>query len=132
MSEENVEIVRQAYERLNRGDVEGVVELCDENFVVDMSERVFNPAVYRGHEGIRRFYRDVMEVWETYHWDVEDALTSGDDVVAMLHCLGRGRGSGLEIDWRVAWIWTVRNGRGMSLRFFRDRDRALEAAGLAR
>jgi len=130
MSQENVELVRQAFDRLNRGDVEGVVELCDEKFVIDMSERVFNPAVYRGHDGIRRFYGDVMEVWEHYEWIVEDALTSRDAVVAMLHCLGRGRGSGLEIDWRVAWIWTVRDGRGISLRFYRDRDRALEAAGL--
>jgi ketosteroid isomerase-like protein len=131
MSQENVELVREAYERLNRGDVEGVVELCDENFVIDMSERVFNPAVYRGHDGIRRFYADVMEVWESFEWNVEDALTSGDAVVAMLHALGRGEGSGLEIDWRVAWIWTVRDGRCVSLRFYRDRDRALEAAGLS-
>jgi ketosteroid isomerase-like protein len=131
MSEENVELVRQAYERLNRGDVEGVVELCDEGIVIDMSERVFNPAVYEGHDGIRRFYGDVMEVWEHYEWNVEDALVSGDAVVAMLHCLGRGGGSGLEIDWRVAWIWTLREGRIQSFRFYRERDAALEAAGLA-
>jgi|SRR5215207_6400866 ketosteroid isomerase-like protein len=131
MSQENVEIVRQAFERLNRGDVDGVIELCDEAFVIDMSERVFNPDVYHGHDGIRRFYEGVVDAWEHYEWNVEDALTAQDAVVAMLHCLGHGRGSGLEIDWRVAWIWTVRDGRATSLRFYRDRDRAVEAVGLS-
>ena len=55
MSQENVEIVGQIFERLNRGDVEGVVELCDDDFVMDMTERVFNPDTYQGHAGIRRF-----------------------------------------------------------------------------
>jgi ketosteroid isomerase-like protein len=131
MSEENVRLVRRAYESLNRGDVEPIVEFCDEDFVLDMSQRVFNPNVYDGHDGIRRFYRDVMEIWESYQWTVENALASGDDVVAMLRCVGRGRGSGLEVNWRVAWIWSFRNGRGKSLRFYRDRDQALEAAGLS-
>lgn len=35
-------MVRRIYERLNRGDVEGVIELCDDDFLMDMSERVFN------------------------------------------------------------------------------------------
>jgi hypothetical protein len=43
MSQENVEIVRRIDERLNRGDIEGVIALCDDDFVTDMSERVFNP-----------------------------------------------------------------------------------------
>jgi ketosteroid isomerase-like protein len=30
----NVEIVRRVYERLNRGDVEGVVEFCDDDFLI--------------------------------------------------------------------------------------------------
>jgi|EndMetStandDraft_8_1072994.scaffolds.fasta_scaffold72120_5 uncharacterized protein len=130
MSQHNVEVVRKAFDLLNTGDIEGLVDLCDEGFVIDMSERIFNPHVYRGHDGIRRFYADVVDAWEHYEWNVEDALTSHDAVVAFLHCLGRGRGSGLEIDWRVAWIWTIRDGRGMSLRFYRDRGEALEAVGL--
>jgi ketosteroid isomerase-like protein len=66
MPQENVEVVRQVYERLNRGDVEGVVALCDEDFLMDMSERVFNPDTYRGHDGVRRFYEGVVDAWESY------------------------------------------------------------------
>jgi ketosteroid isomerase-like protein len=124
-----VKLVRQAFERLNRGDVEGVVDLCDENFVIDMSGRVFNPALYRGHDGIRRFYGDVREVWEHYEWNVEDTLTSG---IPSSRCSTVWDAAGGAV-WRStgAWvIWIVRDGRGISLRFYRERARALKAAGL--
>jgi ketosteroid isomerase-like protein len=130
MSEENVEMVRRIYEQLNRGDVEGVVELCDDDFLMDMSERVFNPDTYRGHDGIRRFYEGVSDAWESYRWAVEETRVAGDSVVAMLHCQGKSREGGPEVDWRVAWLWKFRRGRPVSLRFYRDRSKALEAAGL--
>ncbi len=130
MSEENVEIVRRAYDHLNRGDVEGLERICDDDFVMDLSERVFNPATYRGHSGIQQFVTDVNEAWERYHWEVEDTLIAGDSVVALLHCEGRSRQGGPEVDWRVAWLWKFEAGRPVSLRFYRDRDQALEAAGL--
>jgi ketosteroid isomerase-like protein len=130
MSQENVEIVRQIYEQLNRGDVEGVVELCDDDFLMDMSERVFNPDTYRGHDGIRRFYGGVTDAWKSYVWTVEETRVAGDTVVAMLHCEGQSREGGPGVDWRVAWLWKLRQGRSVFARFYRDRADALEAAGL--
>jgi ketosteroid isomerase-like protein len=131
MSQENVEIVRRIYERLNRGDIEGVVGLCDDDFVMDMSERVFNPDTYRGHDGIRRFYDGVTDAWESYLWDVEEARVTGDSVVAMLHCEGQSHEGGPGVDWRVAWLWKLRRGRAVYVRFYRHRAKALQAAGLS-
>jgi ketosteroid isomerase-like protein len=130
MSEENVEIVRLAYERLNGGDIDGLIELCSSDFQLDMSERVFNPAVYEGHEGIRRFHVEVLEVWEEFEWEPKRLVQSGDQVVALLHAHGRGRGSGLEIDRRIAMLWTVRESEAISLRLYVDEADALGAAGL--
>jgi ketosteroid isomerase-like protein len=130
MSQENAEVVRRIYERLNRGDVEGVVELCDDDLRMDMTERVFNPDTYSGHEGIRRFYQGVRDAWESYTWDVEEARVAGDLVVAMLRCQGVSREGGPPVDWRVAWLWKCRRGRPVSVRFYRQRSDALEAAGL--
>jgi len=130
MPQENGELVRRIYERLNRRDVEGVVELCDDDFLMDMSERVFNPDTYRGHDGIRRFHEGVVDCWESYRWDVEETRVAGDSVVAMLHCTGQTREGGPGVDWRVAWLWNLRGGRPVSVRFFRDRAKALAAAGL--
>jgi ketosteroid isomerase-like protein len=131
MSKENAEIVQRAYKLLNQGDIEGLVSLCRDDFVMDMSERVFNPETYRGHEGIRQFHRDVQEAWETYEWHVEEARTTGDSVVAMLYCHGTSREGGPQVDWRVAWIWNFDRGKATSLRFYRERQEALEAVGLS-
>jgi ketosteroid isomerase-like protein len=130
MSQENAEVVRRIYELLNRGDVEGVVELCDDEFLMDMTERVFNPDTYRGPDGIRRFYAGVQDAWESYRWDVEETRIAGDSVVALLHCEGKSREGGPGVDWRVAWLWELRRGMPVSLRFYRQRADALEAAGL--
>jgi len=131
MSQEHVEMVRRAYERLNESDHEGLADLCSEDFLMDMSERVFNPDTYRGRDGISRFVNDVREAWDSYRWDMEEALTAGDAVVALVHCEGHGRAGGPRVDWRVAWLWKVRQDKLVFVRFYRDRAKALEAAGLS-
>jgi ketosteroid isomerase-like protein len=130
MSQENVELVRRAHEALNDGDMDALVALCDVEFRLDMSDRVFNPAVYEGHAGIVRFYSEVRDVWASYLWQPEELVQTGENVVALLRSGGRGRGSGVEVERQTAMVWTVRDGRATALRFFRDRDEALEAVRL--
>lgn len=130
MSQQDIDLIRSAYEALNRGDIEALVDVCDPDFQLDMSERVFNPATYDGHDGIRRFYGEVREVWEEFRWEPEALHDAGDQVVALLHSHGRGSGSGIEIDRDVAMVWTVREGRASALRFYLDQAEALKAAGL--
>ena len=122
---ENVEIVRRAHQALNSGDMDALTALCDSRFRLDMSDRVFNPAVYEGHEGIRRFHAEVRDVWESYVWEPEELIAVGSNVVALLRSSGRGRGSGVEVERETAMVWSVQGGRATALRFFRDRDEAL-------
>jgi len=127
----DAEIVRRAHAALNSGDLDALLELCDPGFRLDMSDRVMNPAVYDGHEGIRRFYDEVHEVWQAYTWEPRRILESGDHLVALLHSTGRGRGSGVEIVRETAMVWTVGAGRATSVRFYRDPGEALRASGLS-
>jgi 3-hydroxy-9,10-secoandrosta-1,3,5(10)-triene-9,17-dione monooxygenase reductase component len=124
-----VETIRRAHEALNSGDVEGLVAVCDPSFRLDMSDRVLNPAVYEGHEGIRQFVAEVHEAWETFTWEPEELVESEDHVLALIRSTGRGRGSGVELDRHAAMLWTVPADRAVSLRFFRDRAAARRAAG---
>lgn len=128
---DNGETVRRIYEHLNHGEIDAMIELCDDEFVIDMSGRVFNSDTYDGPDGIRRFYDGVMDLWASYyHWDVEETRRAGDSVVAMLHCTGQSRETGPEVDFHVAWLWTFRGTTPVAVRYFRDRTEALEAAGL--
>lgn len=123
-----VELVRRALAALNAGDMERLIALCDRDFELDMSDRVFNPSTYRGHDGIRQFHSEVLEVWDHYTWEPEQVFCHGGLVVALLCSSGEGRGSGLEVERQTAMIWTVRGNKATSLRFYRDQDRALAAA----
>jgi ketosteroid isomerase-like protein len=129
MSRGNVEIVGLAHEHLNDGDIDGLIALCDGDFDLDMSARTINPATYNGHEGIRRFYREVREVWEEFRWEPTHISEAGDKVVVLLRSHGRGKGSGLEMARDAAMVWAVRNSRLVSVRFYTDQAGALEAAG---
>jgi len=130
MSQENVDAVRSAYEYLNRGDAESLAEMCADDFRMDMTERVFNPDIYKGSDGVRRFLEGVRDAWESYHWSVEETLVAGDGVVAMLHCQAQGHKGSPRVDWHVAWLWRFEGETPVSVRFYRDPDSALEAVRL--
>jgi ketosteroid isomerase-like protein len=130
MSSDGVETVRAALACLNDGDIDGLISYCDDDFDLDMSDRVFNPDTYRGHDGIRRFYGEVSDVWEEFRWEPTRFVDATDAVVVLLHSRGRGRGSGIEMARDAAMVWTVREGRALSLRFYIDQAEALKAAGV--
>jgi ketosteroid isomerase-like protein len=128
MPGEGIETVRRAHQALNAGEIDALIALCGPDFRLDMSDRVFNPAVYHGHEGIRAFYAEVMDVWESFTWDVREIEAHEGLVVAFLESTGKARGSGLELDRRSAMVWRVDGATARSLTFYRDPAEAVAAA----
>jgi ketosteroid isomerase-like protein len=88
------------------------------------------PVYYAGASGIREFFRDVAESWESFRFEATDLRDLGDRVLVLAHVRGRGRVSGVEVDDRWAWIVELRAGRAASLRGFLEHREALEAAGI--
>jgi len=106
------EIVRRIYEALNRRDFEATLELVDDEFELDVTTNVFNPAVYRGPEELRRWAEQVFEVWEEFLLEPEELVASGESekVLARVRVRGVGRGSGVELEDRIWSVWTIRDG----------------------
>jgi uncharacterized protein len=130
MSEENVEIVRWLYDAALRGDTERVIEMADPAVRLDMSERVFNPALYEGHEGLRRFYAEIDEIWEEFRVEPLEFIDAGDMVVVSHLVRGRGKGSGVDVELPSTSVFTLLGGLVIENHMYRDHTRALEAAGL--
>jgi ketosteroid isomerase-like protein len=88
--------------------------------------------VYRGHEGVRRYWRRWLEAWQDLEFDVEGYRDAGEDVVVLI-CNQRqaGRHSGIVTELPpYAMVFTVRDGMLVRWRTFPDQTSALEAAGL--
>ncbi|HST32654.1 MAG TPA: hypothetical protein VLJ80_03935 [Solirubrobacteraceae bacterium] len=128
MSQEDVEVVRRAL-TARRSEF---VDVLDPAVRLDLSERVFNPAVYDGYEGVMRWRADVSDIWDFYRSEPEELFDGDEVVVVFTRERGRAKGSGIEVDQRpTALLCRLRAGRVSEIRLYHDRERALRDAGLA-
>ena len=132
MSRENVEIVRAISDAYARGDYEDALGRLDEDIeFVSPPDITGGGQVWRGREGTRRGVTSFLGTWEDYRYEVRDLIDCGDEVLVEGWQRARGRGSGVEVSEAIYTVWTVREGRVVRQRMFRDRAEALEAAGLS-
>ena len=135
MSRENVEVVQRVYEAARERDTEAVLRLYDHEVDLDFSRiphaTVVGRGLYHGHDGLRSWYADWYEAWESFEQVYEELIDAGEHVVSIVRQHGRGRASGAEVEiGRVAAVWTVREGRVVRMVAFPTRAEALEAVGL--
>jgi ketosteroid isomerase-like protein len=133
MSQENVEIVRQATDAYNRGAFEEAIVWMDPEIEWDMSRtEVPDPGVYRGFDGLRTFQSSWDESWASVELEPQEFIEAGDQVVSVVRQLGRGRLSGAEVEQRFAQLWTLRDGKIVRMEMHPTREAALKAAGAGR
>ena len=125
------DLVRRAYAALAERDFETLSELAVPDFELDVTDRVLNPASYRGEEGLRQFLAEVDELWEFMDMKVERLVERDDEVLALLAVDIKGRGSGLTLQDRIAQRWTLRDGKLVRMRVIADQEAALAEFGAA-
>jgi ketosteroid isomerase-like protein len=128
---EHERLIRQGYEAWNRGDWESMEQVLAPHFEVDATDRVLNPDRYQGIEGFRRLAGEMAEVWDTWEIEPLEFVDRGELMFVAHRVRARGKGSGVEVEQTYWSVWTVRDGKGVKLSLFVERDRALAAAGLA-
>src|SRR6185436_11859242 len=117
MSQENVEIVRMLAEGFQHRQHEQAFELYDPEIEWDssrMAERQpDNAGVYRGHDGVRAFWRDWLSAWSDLHFEIQDLLDAGDEVVLLVREQRQwGRRSGIATDVPpYGMVFTLRGGK---------------------
>jgi ketosteroid isomerase-like protein len=128
--EDNLDLIKAGVAALNRRDTEGMLATLHPDVRLEPLRAVLDGTVYRGHEGLRNWLDDMTEDWEDQSIELREvrALESGQALVdAVLHV--RYRTSGVEVDAPGAWLCDFRDGAVSRIRFYRDSDSALEAAG---
>ena len=130
MSQENVELVQKLLDVYNERSFEENFDLIDPDIVWDMS-RVELPdgTTFTGRTELRGFVEAWEEGFESEHVVAEEIIDRGSQVVVMVRHRGRGRISGAEIDQTFATVWTLRDGRAVSMVMYGTLAEALEAVG---
>ncbi len=130
MSQETVELVRTVLGGWARGDFRAGSDLLAADFEWKQRPDAVEPGSHRG-ASVGTALRQVFGVWENYRIEAEEYIDAGDRIVVVGRGRGTARGSGLELDQSLFFLWTARNGKLASVELFRDRGDALEAVGLS-
>jgi ketosteroid isomerase-like protein len=133
MSQENVEIARQANETLNQGDLEGVLEFyaIDAEFR-DLRSAPDQPVIVTGRDAMRRVWAEWSAAFDELRAEVDEWIEAGDAVIAHAHWWGTGRESGLAIDTRQYDLFEFDGGKIVrAVLGYESKKEALEAAGVS-
>ena len=136
MSEENLEVVRLSFEVFSRDGVEAAFNrgILSPELVFDASGTgISGVGVYRGRAEVTAFFeQDWFAAFPYAEWEivVEDMVDHGGRVVNTSRQRGRGSSSGAAAELVLANVHTVRDGQIVRIQVYREREHALEAAGL--
>jgi hypothetical protein len=93
---------------------------------------VMGPAstTYRGHEGMRRFWNDILSTFPDSSTEVLEARDLGDFVLGTVLIRGQGVGSLVLSEQTVWYASEWRDGKLLWYRAYESESEALEAVGL--
>jgi ketosteroid isomerase-like protein len=128
----NAEVVFRGYEALNRGDIDAALELMQPD-IEWHTYLVPGPGggCYRGHDGVRELWGDARNIFGDFRNEPRAIADLGDQIAVAVVLCGRGKASGVEVEARIAHLFTFRDGLVASVRSFENMDEALAAAGSA-
>ncbi|HEX2358924.1 MAG TPA: nuclear transport factor 2 family protein [Solirubrobacterales bacterium] len=136
MSQENIDVIREAVDALNRRDVDAFIAFARPD--VEWKEPTdpfpgLRP-IYHGRDGVREWLEEAfLELWESFHVEVGEITEASDDRVFFeMWLTARGAASGVETvihTWSVTWH--ADDGKVARRALFWTREEGLEAAGLS-
>ena len=100
-------------------------------FAPDMkleSSGMGDPIEADSYEGFVEVMRDWLGAWERpITIEAEEFIPAGDRTLVFVRWLGRGKGSGAQIQAEGAHLWTFRDGLVVHYGVYRNRDEARAA-----
>jgi ketosteroid isomerase-like protein len=126
----NVEIVKDGFDAFNSSGVEGVLPMIHPEFeATTPPELASEPDTYRGHDGVRRWFDSFYEVMDEIRWDPKSFSEAGDRVIVEFTLRARGKTTGLDFGQDAVMVWTLRDGKAISLELYPTLEEARAAAG---
>jgi ketosteroid isomerase-like protein len=134
MSQENVEIVRAAFEAWNAGELQDVLSRFHPELVYHPRADEPDPSPHLGRDAYERLVYGFVDSFSEVTLEVLELIDVGDDVIAstVLHGVLRGQGSASAgVSDTYVFVYKLRDGLVVEGWEYRTKQEALEAGGLA-
>jgi ketosteroid isomerase-like protein len=128
MSRENVETVRAVWRAFSsfQFPTEAFAEDVEWHTAADLPDQ----ETCKGHSAVQQMLATGWENVFDPGCEAEEFMDAGDRVLVRWRGWGKGRASGVPIDWQEAHTYKLREGKVVEVREFRSWPEALQAAGL--
>jgi ketosteroid isomerase-like protein len=132
MSQENVEILRQVTEAINRRDRDAWLLLQDPEVEFRADPEWPESETVGGREAVWDFIVSLTDAWEPADFEMGEVIDAGSDrLLARLTRPVQGKTSGIADVLDYWCVFTFRGGKILRSHWFATRDQALEAVGLS-
>lgn len=114
------EFAARLYAAINARDREAIKALTAPDVVVKTTVEA-----YRGPDALIEWVDEGDDAFYDFTVDLLEVEELAGHVVVSLRQGGRGKASGAEVYNSLTHVWSVREGRGISMQSFSDRDDAV-------
>jgi ketosteroid isomerase-like protein len=132
VSNRKVELARRAIAAFNTRDPEATIAYFHPNVELHSVYAAVGGAVYHGHDGLRKYFRDLEDAWgDELRLEPEVFFDLGEQTLAFQVVYGRGRQSGAEVAMPAAHVARWRDGLIVHFKGYTDRKDALRELGVS-
>jgi len=131
MSQENVDLVREAYDAYNRDGITGILRYLDPEVEWRNAAESPDAGVFIGHAGVVEWQGMVDEGFKDMYFEPEriDQLPQGQVLVSVRFRF-RAPTSDVQVEVPFVHLMTWRDGKVTKFAMFNGKAEALKAAGL--
>jgi ketosteroid isomerase-like protein len=129
MSSGNAELVQAVLGAYVQGDEETLRGLMDPDVEIHTEPGLINAGTYHGLDGFFEWTDHWEEAWDDVDYELGEMIDIDEHrIVVPVRIVGRGAGSGLEVDSTFGWMYEWKNGRSTRFHVYSSVDGAVEAA----
>ena len=124
MSQADVDVIRGGFDTFAEDGLEAILRLMDPEIELLTPDNPDNQQG-TGHAGVKKALDDLTEMFDDWTVEALELVDLGEHVVVTVRQCGRGRGSGVTIESKSAWLFTMRDGKAVRLALFHDTKTAI-------
>jgi ketosteroid isomerase-like protein len=118
--QENVQIAKDAFAALGRGDMQGLLALSAEGIEWIIPGEWPLAGTYRGHAGVADLFQKFFEMLEISFSEPREFVAQGDRVLVVGFSTGRVKATNRTFQDHWVFAITVRNGKVTNIREYID------------